>query len=294
MVIFGYNNNTMATQLMFVLPNESEPLSKPIKINLSLPEMYIATRAINIACNAYVHKKFLPIVIEPIDIAKAFDIPGVTIDYVPIELVYQITQTLHSLENSNNNKFYDKKLKDSINKIFISIKCDDKVNRLKILNIVYNSIYPFKLHYPQCNPILLPFVLEMIREWIYCTNYQFPDFITNGNDAEKINNIKYDFVNKSSAIAKECIFQDHPCLNCDEGKLNVCNWGCTDLECNNEKCKWIYEVKSNYNNNKELFAGNEKGVDDFLKNDNATLVVVTKYTIKLYSSKSLKKENKFL
>ena len=126
----------MATQLMFILPNEFENLSKPIKINLSLPEMYIATRAINKVCCAYVHKQFLPIVIEPIDIAKAFDIPGVTIDFVPTELVYQITKTLDSLEKSNNNEFYDKKLKNSINKIFISIKCDDKVNRLKILNIL--------------------------------------------------------------------------------------------------------------------------------------------------------------
>ena len=254
----------MATQLMFVLPDESENLSKPIKVNLSLPEMYIATRAINKVCKTYVHKQFLPIVIEPIDIAKAFDIPGVTIDYVPTELVYQITKTLHSLENSYNNESYDKKLKNSINKIFISIKCDDTANRFKILNIVYDTIYPFKLHYPQCNPILLPFVLEMIREWIYCTNYQFPDFVIKGNDAERIHTIKYDFINKSSAIAKECIFQDHPCLNCNEGKLNVCNLGCTDLECNNINCKWIYEIKSNYNDSKELFAGNEKGVEDFL------------------------------
>jgi hypothetical protein len=280
----------MATQLKFILPDESENLSKPIKINLSLPEMYIATRAINKLCKTYAHKQFLPIVIEPIDIAKAFDIPGVTIDYVPTELVYQITKTLHSLENSNNNGSYDKNLKNSINKIFISIKCDDPENRFKILNIVYDTIYPFKLHYPQCNPILLPFVLEMIREWIYCINYQFPDFIIKGNDAEKINTIKYDFINKSSAIAKECIFQNHPCLNCYEGKLNVCNWGCTDLECNNVNCKWIYEIKSNYNDNKEIFAGNEKGVDEFLINEKATLIVVTKNKIKLYSSKTLQKK----
>jgi hypothetical protein len=279
----------MATDLMFILPNEPEVITSPIKINLSLPEIYIITRALNIGCKAYMHKKFLPIVIEPRDIANAFNIAGVNIDYVPTELVYHITQTLKSLENSNNSVLYDKQLKNTINRIFISIKCDDKINKLKILTLIYNSIRPFKLHYPQCNPILLPFVLEMLREWVYCTNYQFPDFVTKGNIAEQLHTVKYDFVNKSAAIAKECIFQNQPCFNCDEGKLNVCNWGCTDLECDNEKCKWIYEIKSNYNDEKELFAGNEKGVDEFLSNDKATLITVTKDTIKLYSSKILQK-----
>jgi hypothetical protein len=279
----------MTTELMFVLPDEPDFIPKPIKINLSLPEIYIVTRAINRICNAYIHKKFLTIVIEPKDIANAFNIPNVMIDFVPTELVYHITNTLRSLENSTNNEFYDNKLKNSINRIFVSIKCDDKDNKLKILTLVYDKIRPFKLHYPQCNPILLPFVLEMIREWIYCTNYQFPDFVTKGSDAEQLSTIKYDFKNKSMAIAKECIFQDYPCFNCDKGKLNVCNWASTDLECSNINCKWIYEIKSNYNDNKELFAGNEKGVDDFLKNDKATLITVTKDKIKFYSSKILHK-----
>jgi hypothetical protein len=38
---------------------------------------------------------------------------------------------------------------------------------------------------------------------------------------------------------------------------------------------------------KELFSDNEKGVDEFLGNDKATLITVTKDTIKLYSSKVL-------
>jgi len=280
----------MATETMFILPSEPDNTITPFKINLSLPEVYIITRALNVGCKAYMHKKFTPIVIEPRDIANAFNIVGANIDYVPTEIIYHVTQTLKSLENSKNNSIYDKQLKEAINRIFISIKCNDKVNRLKILNIVYDAIRPFKLHYPQCNPILLPFVLEMLREWIYCTNYQFPDFITSGNISEQLNSIKYDFTNKSLAIAKECIFQNKPCFNCKEGKLNVCNWACTDLECDNENCKWVYEIKSNYNDEKELFAGNEKGVDEFLSNDKATLITVTKDTIKLYSSKVLQKK----
>ena len=275
---------------MFILPSNPDVTISPLKINLSLPEVYIMTRALNIGCKAYTHKKFTPIVIEPRDVANAFNIVGANIDYVPTDIVYHVTQTLKSLENSKNNSNYDKQLKEAINRIFISIKCNDKVNRLKILKVVYETIRPFKLHYPQCNPILLPFVLEMLREWIYCTNYQFPDFITEGNISEQLHSIKYDFTNKSLAIAKECIFQNQPCFNCKEGKLNVCNWACTDLECDNEKCKWIYEIKSNYNDEKELFAGNEKGVDEFLSNDKATLITVTKDTIKLYSSKVLQKK----
>ena len=226
-------------------------------INITLPEIYILTRVINRIYNKFNLKEIDISIIEPHDIVNSFRmIPGIKIERIPEEIKYTIVKNLRDLETSETNDFYDRKLRDNINRIFDIISYDSKESKLKILKTIFDEIKPYKLHYPQCSIFLLPYTLIMIREWIKYVNQQHPNFLSScvskgGEKKDKIEKIektivkdnkKYEFSERSNETMINCIFQNKKCYKCDTGKLSNFTLCSKDLGCENIKCNYKYKV----------------------------------------------------
>ena len=216
-----------------------------MSINITMPEIYILTRVIN-----RINNKFYPkdlemdsLIIEPQDIVNSFRmIPCIKTDRVYDEIKYTLVKNLRELETLENNDFYDRKLRDNINRIFDTINFDSKETKLKILKTVFDEIKPYKLHYPHCSIYLLPYTLIMVREWIRYVYQQYPNFF-NKEDKTKMNDKqKYEFADISKETMLACIFQNKKCYKCDTGKLSNFTLCSKNLGCENSKCNYKYKV----------------------------------------------------
>jgi hypothetical protein len=97
----------------------------------------------------------------------------------------------------------------------------------------------------------------------------------------------FDLMSTLKSTAKETIFDKLQCFKCNNGILDSCNYGCTDLICNN--CNHIFEIKSNMLNNKIVNAGCIKFAHEFInKQNDATLISITKNEINIYSASTIK------
>jgi len=203
-----------------------------MSLNITIPEIYILTRVINRINNKFYPKDLnmdIPI-IEPQDIVNSFRmIPCIRTDRVSEDIKYTFVKNLRDLENLENNDFYDRKLRDNINRVFDTINFESKDTKTNVLKIILEEIKPYKLHYPQCSIYLLPYTLIMIREWI--------SFINN-----KENKQKYEFEEKSRKTILSCIFQNKKCYKCGAGKLSNFTLCSKDLSCDNLKCNYKYKV----------------------------------------------------
>ena len=232
---------------METIENRTEEL---IRMRISLPEIYIMTRVINKIYNKFHHKDIIN-VIEPIDIGNSFIIPGIKVDFIPEEILYSIVKNLRDLEGTESNAFYDRKLKDNINKIFSNIKYDNNENKLKILKIIFEELKPFKLHYSQCSEYLLPYTLIMIKEWIIYILNEYPDLLSEGNKSIRKKTCEFNFKEKSKETAITSIFQNKICYNCSKGKINIFSLSNNYLECENNKCNYKYKI-NNYNKEEDI------------------------------------------
>jgi hypothetical protein len=203
-----------------------------MSINITIPEIYILTRVINRIYNKFYIKNLdinIPI-IEPQDIVNSFRmIPCIRTDRVSEEIKYTFVKNLRDLENLENNDFYDRKLRDNINRVFDTIHFENKETKLNTLKTILEEIKPYKLHYPHCSIYLLPYTLIMIREWI--------SYINN-----KVNKQIYEFADISRETILSCIFQNKKCYKCDIGKLSNFTLCSNDLSCENLKCNYKYKV----------------------------------------------------
>ena len=203
-----------------------------MSINITIPEIYILTRVINRISNKFYPKDLelnIPI-IEPQDIVNSFRmIPCIRTDRVSEEIKYTFVKNLRDLENLENNDFYDRKLRDNINRIFDTINFESKETKTNVLKTILEEIKPYKLHYPHCSIYLLPYTLIMIREWISYIN-------------SKGNKQKYEFADISRKTILACIFQNKKCYKCDIGKLSNFTLCSKDLSCENLKCNYKYKV----------------------------------------------------
>jgi hypothetical protein len=203
-----------------------------MSLYISIPEIYILTRVINRISNKF-HPKDLDIniqIIEPQDIVNSFRmIPCIRTDRVSEDIKYTFVKNLRDLENLENNDFYDRKLRDNINRIFDTINFESKETKTNVLKTILEEIKPYKLHYPHCSIYLLPYTLIMIREWISYIN-------------SKVNKQKYEFTDISKKTILSCIFQNKKCYKCDTGKLSNFTLCCKDLSCENLKCNYKYKV----------------------------------------------------
>ncbi len=237
-----------------------------MSINITIPEIYILTRVINRISNKFYPKDLnmdIPI-IEPQDIVNSFRmIPCIRTDRVSEDIKYTFVKNLRDLENLENNDFYDRKLRDNINRIFDTINFENKETKTNVLKTILEEIKPYKLHYPHCSIYLLPYTLIMIREWI--------SYINN-----KENKQKYEFEEKSRKTILSCIFQNKKCYKCDIGKLSNFALCFKDLSCENLKCNYKYKVylhrqeddKTKNNKVKE----NNKYCDLIIKNTNIEVI----------------------
>jgi hypothetical protein len=221
-----------------------------MSLNITIPEIYILTRVINRISNKFYPKDLetdIPI-IEPQDIVNSFRmIPCIRTDRISEEIKYTFVKNLRDLENLENNDFYDRKLRDNINRIFDTINFESKETKTNVLKTILEEIKPYKLHYPHCSIYLLPYTLMMIREWISYINI-------------KGNKQKYEFADISRKTILACIFQNKKCYKCDTGKLSNFILCSKDLSCENLKCNYKYKV---YLHKKE----NDKVEDDKTKNN---------------------------
>jgi len=203
-----------------------------MSLNITIPEIYILTRVINRISNKFYPKDLeldIPI-IEPQDIVNSFrTIPCIRTDRVSEDIKYTFVKNLRDLENLENNDFYDRKLRDNINRIFDTINFENKEIKTNVLKTILEEIKPYKLHYPHCSIYLLPYTLIMIREWISYLN-------------NKGNKQKYEFADISRKTILTCIFQNKKCYKCDTGKLSNFMMCSKDLSCENLKCNYKYKV----------------------------------------------------
>lgn len=242
-----------------------------MSLNITIPEIYILTRVINRISNKFYPKDLetdIPI-IEPQDIVNSFRmIPCIKTDRVSEDIKYTYVKNLRDLENLENNDFYDRKLRDNINRVFDTINFESKETKTNILKTILEEIKPYKLHYPHCSIYLLPYTLIMIREWICYIN-------------NKGNKQKYDFEGKSRKTILSCIFQNKKCYKCDAGKLSNFTLCSKDLSCENLKCNYKYKVylhkqendkieNDKIKNNKEK--QNNKYVNLIIKNNNIEVI----------------------
>jgi len=237
-----------------------------MSINITIPEIYILTRVINRISNKFYPKDInmdIPI-IEPQDIVNSFRmIPCIKTDRVSEDIKYTYVKNLRDLENLENNDFYDRKLRDNINRIFDTINFENKETKTNILKTILEEIKPYKLHYPHCSIYLLPYTLIMIREWISYIN-------SKGNKQE------YNFLDISRKTILSCIFQNKKCYKCDIGKLSNFTLCSKDLSCENLKCNYKYKVylykqeEEVIKNNKEK--QNNKYVNLIIKNNNIEVI----------------------
>ena len=203
-----------------------------MSINITIPEIYILTRVINRISNKFYQKDLEPNIpiIEPQDIVNSFRmIPCIRTDRVSEDIKYTFVKNLRDLENLENNDFYDRKLRDNINRIFDTINFESKETKTNVLKKILEEIKPYKLHYPHCSIYLLPYTLIMIREWISYIN-------------SKGNKQKYEFSEISRKTILACIFQNKKCYKCDIGKLSNFTLCSKDLSCENLKCNYKYKV----------------------------------------------------
>jgi hypothetical protein len=241
-----------------------------MSINITIPEIYILTRVINRINNKFYPKNLdihIPI-IEPQDIVNSFRmIPCIRTDRVSEDIKYTFVKNLRDLENLENNDFYDRKLRDNINRIFDTINFENKETKTNVLKTILEEIKPYKLHYPHCSIYLLPYTLIMIREWISYIN-------------SKGNKQKYEFEEKSRKTILSCIFQNKKCYKCDAGKLSNFTLCSKDLSCENLKCNYKYKVylhkqediqeDDKTKNNKEK--QNNKYINLIIKNNNIEVI----------------------
>jgi len=203
-----------------------------MSINITIPEIYILTRVINRIYNKFYPKDLeldIPI-IEPQDIVNSFRmIPCIRTDRISEEIKYTLVKNLRELENLENNDFYDRKLRDNIDRVFDTINFENKETKINILKKILDEIKPYKLHYTHCSMYLLPYTLMMVREWIIYIN-------------NKENKQKYDFADISRKTILTCIFQNKKCYKCDIGKLSNFGLCSKDLSCENLKCNYKYKV----------------------------------------------------
>jgi hypothetical protein len=234
-------------------------------INITIPEIYILTRVINRISNKFYPKDVeinIPI-IEPQDIVNSFrTISCIKTDRISEDIKYTFVKNLRDLENLENNDFYDRKLRDNINRIFDTINFENKETKTNVLKTILEEIKPYKLHYPHCSIYLLPYTLIMIREWIYYIN-------------NKENKQKYDFADKSRKTILSCIFQNKKCYKCDTGKLSNFTLCSKDLSCENLKCNYKYKV---YLHKKEDNQTEDNQIKNKEKEINKYCVIVIKNT----------------
>ena len=236
-----------------------------MSINITIPEIYILTRVINRISNKFYQKDLetsIPI-IEPQDIVNSFRmIPCIRTDRISEDIKYTFVKNLRDLENLENNDFYDRKLRDNINRIFDTINFDSKETKTNVLKKILEEIKPYKLHYPHCSIYLLPYTLMMIREWISYIN-------------SKENKQKYEFTDISRKTILACIFQNKKCYKCDIGKLSNFTLCSKDLSCENLKCNYKYKVylhKQEDNKAEEKNKENNKYCDLVIKNTNIEVI----------------------
>ena len=236
-----------------------------MSINITIPEIYILTRVINRISNKFYQKDLetsIPI-IEPQDIVNSFrTIPCIRTDRISEDIKYTFVKNLRDLENLENNDFYDRKLRDNINRIFDTINFESKETKTNVLKKILEEIKPYKLHYPHCSIYLLPYTLIMIREWISYIN-------------SKGNKQKYEFSDISRKKILACIFKNKKCYKCDIGKLSNYTLCSKDLSCENLKCNYKFkvylhkqeDVKAEENNKQ-----NNKYVNLIIKNNNIEVI----------------------
>jgi len=238
-----------------------------MSINITIPEIYILTRVINRISNKFYPKdiEFNIPIIEPQDIVNSFRmIPCINTERVSEEIKYTFVKNLRDLENLENNDFYDRKLRDNINRIFDTINFESKETKLNILKTILEEIKPYKLHYPHCSTYLLPYTLMMIREWIIYIN-------------SKENKQKYKFADISKETMLVCIFQNKKCYKCDNGKLSnftLCskNLGCENIKCNYKYKVYLHKQEENENERNENNKEKDKYCYLVIKNINIEII----------------------
>jgi hypothetical protein len=279
-----YKKNMKA---QFLLPEECE--KKNIKFNkIQIFDMILISRAINKVISNYCPKNLSRPLININIIEKAFQ----NIPYLEVESIKLINDKhyhmLKKYESISDTPETLKKLEEALETHFISLGCEFSF-RKHIQLYVYYILKDLKLHNNNCHNCVLPFVLNFLREWIYCVNYNFPSFMLNGptENIQSKNIANFDLMSTLKSTAKETIFDKLQCFKCNNGILDSCNYGCTDLICNN--CNHIFEIKSNMLNNKIVNAGSIKFANEFInKQNDATLISITKNEINIYSASTIK------
>jgi len=250
--------------------------------------MILISRAINKVISNYCPKNLSRPLININIIEKAFQ----NIPYLEVESIKLINDKhyhmLKKYELISDTPETLKNLEESLKTHFISLGCEFSF-RKHIQLYVYYILKDLKLHNNNCHNCVLPFVLNFLREWIYCVNYNFPSFMLNGptENIQSKNIANFDLMSTLKSTAKEAIFDKLQCFKCNNGILDSCNYGCTDLICN--YCNHIFEIKSNMLNNKIVNAGCIKFAHEFInKQNDATLISITKNEINIYSASTIK------
>lgn len=274
-------------KVKFMLPEESEQLNINFETITNF-DLVLIMHGINSVINHYCPKNLNRPIINANLIEKTFsNIPNLKIEKSAFinEKHYHMLKNYKLIPDNEENLLI---LEESLKTHFISLGCEFDF-RKHIQLYVFYILKNLKIHNNNCHNCVLPFILNFLREWIYCVNINFPSFMLNGptEDVQSKNIVKFDLINTLKSTAKEAIFNKIKCFRCNDGILHSCNYGCTDLICNN--CNHIFEIKSNAYNKKIVNAGNIKFALEFLnKKNDATLITISNYQINIYSATKLK------
>lgn len=274
-------------KVKFLLPVESEKLS--IKFDtITNFDIVLISHGINSVITHYCPKNLMRPMINVDIIGKAFlNIPNLKVEKSRLisEEHYHMLKEYKSIQDTPETLEY---LEEALKTHFISLGCEFDF-RKHIQLYVYYILKDLKIHNNNCHNCVLPFILNFLREWIYCVNINFPSFMVNGPTENILskNIVKFDLMSTLKSTAKETIFNKLQCFKCNYGVLESCNYGCTDLICHN--CNHIFEIKSNVFNNNIVHAGNIKFALEFInKQNDATLISITSNEINIYSASKIK------
>ena len=274
-------------KVKFLLPVESEKLS--IKFDtITNFDIVLISHGINSVITHYCPKNLMRPIINVDIIGKAFlNIPNLKVEKSRLisEEHYHMLKEYKSIQDTPETL---ESLEEALKTHFISLGCEFDF-RKHIQLYVYYILKDLKIHNNNCHNCVLPFILNFLREWIYCVNINFPSFMENGptENIQSKNIVKFDLMSTLKSTAKETIFNKLQCFKCNCGVLESCNYGCTDLICHN--CNHIFEIKSNVFNNNIVHAGNIKFALEFInKQNDATLISITSNEINIYSASKIK------
>jgi hypothetical protein len=274
-------------KVKFLLPEEKEKLS--IKFStITIFDIVLIAHGINNVITHYCPQNLIRPLINVDIIEKAFlNIPNLKVEKSNLisKEHYYMLKEYKSIQDTPDNLI---SLEEALKTHFISLGCQFDF-RKHIQLYVYYILKDLKIHNNNCHNCVLPFILNFLREWIYCVNMNFPSFMLNGptENIQSKNIVKFDLMSTLKSTAKETIFNKLQCFRCNNGVLESCNYGCTDLICHN--CNHIFEIKSNIFNNNIVHAGNIKFALEFInKQNDATLISITSNEINIYSASKIK------